>query len=76
MRLSLARRIAAAQIDLICVRAARIRLLARGTDDPEEEYRREFDRMLEVAIPLLRDYGKAGDADTHPSSRLDSLIAH
>lgn len=72
-RLSLARRIAEAQIDLIRVRAARIRLLARGTDDPKEEYLTEFYRMLKVAIPLLRDYGKAGDADTHPSSRLDSL---
>jgi hypothetical protein len=72
-RLSLARRIAEAQIDLIRVRAARIRLLARGTDDPKEEYLTEFYRMLKVAIPLLRDYGKAGDADTHSSSRLDSL---
>ena len=72
-RLSLARRIAEAQIDLIRVRAARIRLLARGTDDPEEEYRREFYRMLKVATPLLRDYAKADDANTHPGSRLDSL---
>jgi len=72
-RLSLARRIAAAQIDLIRVRAARIRLLARATDDPEEEYLREFYRMLKVFTPLLRDYGKADDADIHPGSRLDSL---
>jgi hypothetical protein len=48
-------------------------VLARGTDDPKEEYLTEFYRMLKVAIPLLRDCGKAGDADTHPSSRLDSL---
>ncbi len=72
-RLSLARRIAEAQVDLIRVRAARIRLLARGTDDPTEERRTEFYRMLKVATALLRDYGKAGDADTHLSSRLDSL---
>ena len=29
--------------------------------------------MLKVATPLLRDYAKAGDADTHPGSRLDLL---
>ena len=72
-RLSLARRIAEAQVDLIRVRAARIRLLARGTDDPTEEHRTEFYRMLKVATALLRDYGKGGDADTHLGSRLDSL---
>jgi hypothetical protein len=71
-RLSLAHRIAEAQVDLIRVRAARIRLLARGTD-PTEEHLTESYRMLKVATVLLRDYGKAGDADTHPSSRLDSL---
>jgi len=29
--------------------------------------------MLKVFTPLLRDYGKADDADIHPGSRLDSL---
>ena len=31
--------------------------------------------MLKVATPLLRDYAKAGDADTHPGSRLELIVS-
>lgn len=75
-RLALARRIAEAQIDLIRVRAARFRLLARGTDDPEYRSDGMMRRMLKVSTSLLQAIRNVHLADIDPAlvPQLQSLF--